>query len=104
MKKENLNQQDGNGIIADVIGSAVVWNAPDSYDGERTLSQHAFVSKQRGKFYEEKYEGNESLCGKIGIANEHEKYIPVGEIDEENFDETKACKRCVTIARQRHYL
>lgn len=81
----------------------IVWNAPESCDGERTLLQHAFVSKQRGKWHEDKYDGNQSLCGKIGIANESEKYIPLNEIEKEDFDKTKACKRCVAIARHNCY-
>lgn len=104
MQKENTTNKGGNFVQPIVKGSAVVWNAPENFDASRVLALHAFVSKQRGKWYEEKYEGNESLCGKIGIANESEKYIPLNEIDEEDFDETKACKRCVSIARQRHYL
>ena len=87
-----------------VIGSAVLWSSPTSSDGERTLAQHAFVSKLRGKWWEDKYEGNVALCSKMGIADENERYIPLTEIEAENFDETKACKRCTLIARQRHYL
>lgn len=89
---------------ADVIGSACVWNAPENSDASRVLALHAFIPKQRGKWYEDKYEGNKSLCGRIGIANESERFITISEIDNEKFDETKACKQCVRIARQRHYL
>jgi len=105
MKNENFDEAVNAALNkAAVIGSSVVWNAPENSDASRVLAQHAFVTKQRGKWYEEKYEGNESLCGRIGIANESEKYITVDEIDKERFDETKACKQCVRIARQRHYL
>lgn len=87
-----------------VIGSAVLWSSPTSSDGERTLAQHAFVSKLRGKWWGDKYEGNVALCSRMGIADENERFIPLAEIEAENFDETKACKRCTLIARQRHYL
>lgn len=85
-------------------GGAIVWCAPENSDASRVLAQHAFVKKQKGRWYEEKYEGNESLCGRIGLVNESEKYITVEEIDNEKFDKTKACKQCTSIARKRHYI
>lgn len=89
--------------MKDLSEKMVVWYTPENYDASKTLSQHAFMPKQCGKWYEDKYEGNISLCRKIGIANENEKYIKIDEIDSENFNEIKACKRCTNIAKKINY-
>lgn len=90
--------------MENTIQTNVVWNAPENRYGEKTLSQHAFVSAIRGRYYEEKYEGNRSLCGKIGIGNENEQYLRLDEIESEHFDSIKACKRCAAIAQKRNIL
>ena len=47
-----------------------IWSTLDNFSGERTLAQHAFISAKRGKWYEDEYDGNKSLCGKIGAHDE----------------------------------
>lgn len=48
----------------------IVWHTPDSMDGERTFKQHGFISAPRGKFYEEKYQGNKAMCNRGGVIDE----------------------------------
>lgn len=106
MNKENKTldkSQNGNDFIADVINCAVVWDRLDNFNGEYTLAQHAFVSVKRGKWYEDKYDGNKSLCGKIG-AHDGDKYIALKDFDGEELNEEKACKTCLKIYKKRHCL
>lgn len=78
----------------------IKWNQPDSYDGLRTLSQHAFIKKTRTDCLGNKYEGNISLCGRIGLGNgdDCKKYISFEEIESEPFKEG-ACKKCIRISK-----
>jgi len=76
----------------------VIWNTPVNHDDSGSLKQHAFISAERGRFYEEKYEGNRALCScRLGIINEDERFIKLSEIEPEEFDESKACKKCAKI-------
>ena len=76
----------------------IVWNSPENNSATKVLAQHAFISTKINFMDIEEYEGNKSLCGKIGIANETERLIPIPEIVKEQFDKDKACKRCISIA------
>ena len=82
---------------------AVVWDTLENFDASTILSQHAFVSVERGAFYEDKYDGNKSLCGKVG-AHDGYKYIALKDFDSEELNEEKACKTCLKIYRKRHCL
>lgn len=89
--------------IHGVINCAVVWDRLENFDTSNILAQHAFVSIKRGKYYEDKYDGNKSLCGKIG-AHDGDKYINLKDFDGEELNEEKACKTCLKIYRKRHCL
>lgn len=97
-KEENVND-----FIVDVKNCTVVWSTLDNFNGEYTLSQHAFISAKRGNWYEDKYDGNKSLCGKIG-AHDGDKYIALEDFDTEELNEEKACKTCLKIYRKRYCL
>lgn len=106
MSKENGTlgkQQKGNDFTTDVINSAVVWVSIDDINGEHTISQHAFISAKRGKWYEDKYDGNKSLCGKIG-AHDGDKFIALKDLNSEELNEEKACKTCLKIYKKKHFL
>lgn len=62
----------------------IKWFTPDSYDGERTLSQHAFVHKERKTYLGEKYDGNISLCGKKGYTK-----FPIINLAQQKYKESK---------------
>jgi len=89
--------------IHGVINGAVVWDSLESFGTNKILAQHAFVSAKRGKYYEDKYDGNKSLCGKIGAHN-GDKYIELKDFDGMELNEEKACKTCLKIYRKRHCL
>jgi len=90
-------------FIGGVINCAVIWDTLENFDASSVLSQHAFVSAKRGKYYEDKYNGNKSLCGNIG-AHDGDKYIALKDFDGEKLNEEKACKTCLKIYRKRHCL
>tara|TARA_A100000172_G_C3044260_1_gene111851 strand:+ start:25892 stop:26197 length:306 start_codon:yes stop_codon:yes gene_type:complete len=85
--------------IHSVLNSAVVWDTLENFDASTTLAQHAFVSVQRGKYYEDKYDGNKSLCGKIG-AHDGDKFIALKDFNPEVLNEEKACKTCLKIYKK----
>jgi len=100
---DNTNKQDKPYTISGVINCDVVWNTIENFDASTILSQHAFVSAKRGAYYDDKYDGNKSLCGKIG-AHDGDKYIALKYFDAEELNEEKACKTCLKIYRKRHCL
>jgi len=63
----------------------IKWVTLDSYDGTRTLKQHAFASK------------GFSLCGKIRAIDQDEDTIALEELISEEKNEN-ACKMCVKIS------
>lgn len=87
--------------IPSVINCAVVWDTLGNFDASTILSQHAFVSVKRGRYYEDKYDGNKSLCGKIG-AHDGDKFIALKDFKPEVLNEEKACKTCLKIYKKRH--
>ena len=82
----------------------LIWNTPLSQDGERKLRQHAFIQKQRGKWYQEKYEGNVSLCRNVSIVDESERFIKVSEIELEPFNIEICCKKCAAMSNNMQIL
>ncbi len=75
----------------------IVWNAPDSEDGERRLKQHGFVSKTiKSDFYND-YDGNISLCGNIQLGDGDGNYTRINRIDSEELNHDIVCKKCLKI-------
>lgn len=74
----------------------IVWNSPDSSDGERGLKQHGFVSVMANPVYRDPYPANLSLCKRISLSDGYKK-IPIEEIEPEVLNEEKACKICLKI-------
>lgn len=73
--------------------------SPDSRDGERSLKQHCFISKQIQPIFSKNYMGNESLCKKYGLVNDTDnKYLGLDEIKTENLDQNNICKNCLKKA------
>jgi hypothetical protein len=76
----------------------IKWFTPESEDGERTLKQHAYISHiKKVKYTDEKYEGNKAICNRSFISDDGEKAIAFNNIETENFNPSKACKRCLQI-------
>jgi hypothetical protein len=73
----------------------LVFNSPDSQDGERRLKQHIFQSKMINPLYYDVYEGNISLCSRISIGDENCKLLRINKIESEELDEEKCCKHCL---------
>jgi len=84
-----------------MMETEIVWSTADNSTGTKTLAQHAYKAKMRGKYYGEPYEGNVTLCGQFGIMNEDEKFMKVSEIDSEHHNKQKACKTCTKIYESR---
>lgn len=103
MNTDSKNTETEQCTIPSVINCAVVWDTLENFDASTILSQHAFVSAKRGKYYEDKYDGNKSLCGKIG-AHDGDKFIELKDIKPEVLNELKACKTCLKIYKKRHCL
>ena len=49
------------------------------------------------KYTDEKYEGNKAICNRSFISDDGEKAIAFNNIETENFNPSKACKRCLQI-------
>lgn len=75
-------------------GSKIVWATLANHDDTKVLKQHAFKSTKRGDIIIGKYDGNISLCGKIG-AHDGLRFLPIEKIENENLSESKACKKCL---------
>lgn len=78
----------------------IVFLTLDSFDGDRSIKQHAFKSKiYKTKWFEEEYEGNISLCGKIKAAMDEDKYSSIEELkdEQEELNENRCCKKCLEI-------
>lgn len=77
----------------------VKWFTPESIDGERTWSQHTFMSATRKTPYiGEEYEGNRMLCNsRRGIDDEDELFMNFNKIEPEKFNENRVCKKCLKI-------
>jgi len=78
----------------------VVWETLENFNATNLLAQHAFISSKRGAYYEDKYDGNKSLCGKIG-AHDGYKFISLEDFDGEELNEEKACKTCLKILKNK---
>lgn len=77
-----------------------IWMTLDNFDGTDTFKQHAFISATRGKWYEEEYEGNRSLCGKFGISEDGESYVNLKTVVSEPIREN-CCKTCWKIYQKK---
>lgn len=76
----------------------IKWFTPDSEDGERSLKQHAYTHNiQRIRYTHDKYEGNKALCCRSFVSNDGERGIAFSDIEHENFNPSKACKKCLSI-------
>jgi hypothetical protein len=73
----------------------IVWNAPCSLDGERTMKQHAFKDREFMSFHGE-YFGAQSLCEKITITEDEEIWLSVDKISPQILNESRACKICLS--------
>lgn len=81
-----------------ITTDSIKWFAPDSEDGERSLRQHAFVHKVcKTAWIREEYNGNISLCKGGSLNDGEEKNTAFVDIEGEQFDESKACKKCLKI-------
>jgi hypothetical protein len=77
----------------------VKWITADSYDGERTLKQHAVKPYTRKRAYTlEEYPGNKALCSKHGVMNESEEFISFDEVEGEPKSEN-CCKSCEKLTK-----
>ncbi len=77
----------------------VIWITLDSFNGERTLKQHALVPYHR----KDGTVRNISLCGKIIAGNEDGKSAEFDTIIErdESLNKEKACKQCLKIYKKK---
>jgi hypothetical protein len=103
---ENINEkQETKALSQDaVIGSALTWYTADNQYGTDTLKQHAFVYFERyNHILNEFFPSNKSLCGNIVIRDGDMKAISVYKIEKEILNETKVCRRCLLIARKKHF-
>ncbi|WP_185246655.1 hypothetical protein [Chryseobacterium bernardetii] len=73
----------------------IVFATVDSMDGERTLKQHGYIEYERGAWYEKKYSGNKSLCGKGGVSD-GDRFFNINDIHEEEIKDN-CCKKCLKI-------
>ena len=71
------------------------WSTQANSTGEKTLSQHCFVSKECGDWWN-RYEGNISLCGKITVVNENNDSVKLKNIIQEKISD-RCCKKCLKI-------
>lgn len=79
--------------------SKIVWSTLDNSTGEKSLKQHAFKPHVwKNQFYEE-YEGNKSLCSKIGASDDGETYMKIDQIDNEPIS-PNVCKKCLAISKR----
>ena len=75
----------------------VIWSTMDNQHGEVSLKQHAYMSVQRKRPWSgELYEGNKTLCSKLGASYDGEIYTTIDRIDSEAISEN-ACKKCLKI-------
>lgn len=80
------------------MSTKIKWYSAESEDGERTLKQHSYINHtQRIKYTHEKYEGNKALCSRSFISDDGEKGVSFNDIEHENFNPSKACKKCLHI-------
>ena len=103
MNTDIKNKKTEQCTIPSVINCAVVWSTLENFDASTILAQHAFVSAKRGSHYEDNYDGNKSLCGKIG-AHDGDRFIELKYLKPEALNEEKACKTCLKIYNKRHCL
>lgn len=82
------------------VEKKIKWCTLDSYDGERTLKQHAFVSAFRKRsITRETYEGNHALCNhRAGVMNENEEFEPFDKIDAE-VQKPDCCAVCARLSK-----
>jgi hypothetical protein len=78
----------------------LVFNSPDSHDGERRLKQHIFKSKMIYPIFYDVHEGNESLCSRISIGDENYRLLHIDKIEPEELDEENCCKHCLKIYKK----
>lgn len=76
----------------------IVWATLDSSDGERSLKQHAYKEYPRGKWYEEQYSGNKTLCGKGG-AHDGDKFVNIDDIESEEM-KSDCCQNCLKLSEK----
>lgn len=78
----------------------IKWLTLENQHDTRTLKQHGFIIRKIKKaFTHEVYDGNRSLCGKIVAGNEDEEVEYFINLEEEPFNETRACKLCRKLAK-----
>ncbi len=77
----------------------VKWVTLDSADGEHSIKQHAFVSKERKYPYTlEPYPGNTSLCNQIRASDPNTGDTDSSWKDLENeFIKESCCKNCLKV-------
>jgi len=80
----------------------IKWSYIESFVTDKISAQHAFVKCRRGAYYEDKYEGNKTLCGQLG-AHDGDKFVSLNEIKDTLLDEIKACKTCLKIYKKKEY-
>ena len=86
-----------------LLQTMLFWKTLDSWDGERTGKQHAFI----GKISRGGNNRNISLCGKYCQINEDEKPELFEKVEAEGSEivnKEKACKLCLRVAASRHCL
>ncbi len=77
--------------------SKIVWHAAENMNATKVLKQHAYKEAVCGKYWQEMYSGNVSLCGNGSICEDENKAVHISEIAAENLNEQKACKKCLRI-------
>jgi len=73
--------------------SKVKWVTVESINGSGVMKQHAYAHAERGQPWEDKYDGNKSLCGHIGV-HDGEKFVEMSELESESINE-KCCQKCL---------
>jgi hypothetical protein len=104
MKTETDNSVKDQNATCDnnLLSSRIFFATLESFDGERTLKQHGYTEAMRGAWYADKYKGNKQLCNKKGGVHDGYKFVSMDEINPENIDRNKSCKKCLRIYDLQH--
>ena len=72
----------------------IIFSTQDNETGNRTLKQHAYISKEINTLHET-YEGNKQLCTNGGV-HDGNKYVKLSQIKAELIS-NNCCRKCFNI-------
>lgn len=78
----------------------IKWLTLANAEDTATLKQHAFIEKVRlTPIIREEYSGNKMLCSRGGCSSDGDSYDHFDLLEDEGFNEAKACKTCIKISK-----